>query len=66
MSLDLSFEELFTANEIMALLQVDSEDLGEMESQGLPFIEVGGKHFYLASSMVTFFKRAIENKGKQV
>jgi hypothetical protein len=29
-----------------------------MESQGLPFIEVGGGHSYLASSMMSFFKKA--------
>ena len=58
MSLDLSFEELFTDDEIRTLLKIDNEDLREMEAQGLPFIEAGGKHFYLGSSMTTYFKGA--------
>ncbi len=57
MALDLSFEELFRSDEIETFLKIDPEDLQEMEGQGLPFIEAGGKHFYLGSSMTGFFKR---------
>lgn len=66
MGVELSFEELYTSEEILTLLKIEDEDLREMESQGLPFIEVNGKHFYLASSMTTFFKKVeITGEGNE-
>jgi hypothetical protein len=56
MSLDLSFEEIFFSDEIKGLLKISDDDLCNLESHGLPFVEVKGKHFYLASSMAAFFK----------
>ena len=65
MALDLAFEEVLRADEITTMLKITEGDLTDLESKGLPFIEVNGKHFYLASSMTTFFKKVETNFKKE-
>ena len=57
MSLDLAFEETLRSDEITTSLKISEEALSDLEAKGLPFIEVGDGHFYLASSILAFFKK---------
>ncbi len=58
MALDLSYEEILTDDEIQSALAIGQEGLNLLEEQGLAYIEVDGRHFYLASSLLAFMKRA--------
>lgn len=57
MGLDLAFEEVIKSDEIITTLKISEEALTDLESQGLPFIEVGDRHVYLTSSILGFLKK---------
>jgi hypothetical protein len=57
MSLDLQFEEVYTAEEIATALKITDEGLLDLESEGLPFIQTESGHVYLTSSILTFFRK---------
>jgi hypothetical protein len=57
MSLDLQFEEVYTAEEIATMLKISEGDLTDLEAEGLPFIQVGDRHVYLTSSVLAFLKK---------
>jgi hypothetical protein len=57
MALGLAFEEVVSAEEIATALKITEEGLTDLELKGLPFIEVGDGHVYLAFSILAFFKK---------
>lgn len=63
MGLDLAFEEAVTGDEIITMLKITEEALIDLESKGLPFIEMEGGHIYLTSSILTFLKKMETTQG---
>ena len=64
MSLDLQFEEAYTAEEISIALKITEGSLTGLEAEGLPFIEVGDHHVYLTSSILGFLKKIEITEGE--
>lgn len=64
MGLDLAFEEVVSAEEIATSLKITEENLADLESKGLPFIETESGHVYLTSSILAFLKR-VETREKE-
>jgi hypothetical protein len=65
MGLDLAFEEVVTAEEIVIALKINEGELADFELKGLPFIEVETGHLYLTSSILAFLKK-VEISDKAV